>query len=99
MGIIYLKLLNIILTKMATPIYEQIFTMMKNYLAEGDNGKTLVKKVGAIFGFNVLDKKGGKVIASFTINLKEGNGSVAFEAPKKSDTVFTMVGTDLEALI
>jgi hypothetical protein len=73
--------------------------MMKNYIAEGDNGKTLVKKVAATFGFDVLDKKGGKVIASFAIDLKNGNGAVAFEKPKKADTTFTMVGTDLEALI
>lgn len=72
---------------------------MKNYLVEGDNGKTLVKKVGATFGFNVLDKKGGKTIATYSIDLKTGAGNVEFTEAKKPDCTFTMASADLEALI
>jgi len=63
--------------------------MMKNYLAEG-HGPALVKKVGAVFGFSVLEKKGGKVIASYGIDLKNGDGAIYYELPKKTDCTFTM---------
>jgi len=49
--------------------------MMKVFLERGE-GKPLVPKVKAIFGFNVLAKKGGPIIKSFTIDLKNGDGSV-----------------------
>ena len=35
---------------------------MKNYLSTGE-GKDLIKKVAGIFQIDVLDKKGGKVVA------------------------------------
>jgi hypothetical protein len=45
--------------------------MIKTFLDRGE-GKDLVTKVAAVFSFNILDKKGGKVIKQYTIDLKSG---------------------------
>jgi len=45
--------------------------MMYTYLAEG-NGKEVVPKVGAIFGFEITKAKGGKVEVVYEIDLKNG---------------------------
>jgi len=72
----------------------EIFGMMEQYLADG-HGKDLIPKVSAVFGFDILKKKGEKkAAAQFTINLKEGNGHVKVEAPKKADATFTMTDDD-----
>lgn len=64
--------------------------MMKAYLDKGE-GKALIPKVNAIFGFNILAKKGGKPERSFTIDLKNGQGDVKAEEAKNADATFTMV--------
>ena len=48
---------------------------MGGYLASGE-GKDLVAKVGATFGWEITKTKGGKVEAIFDIDLKNGNGYV-----------------------
>jgi hypothetical protein len=45
--------------------------MIRNFLNSGD-GKNLVKTVAASFSFNILEKKGGKVVKQYTIDLKSG---------------------------
>ena len=74
---------------------EIVFQLMKAYLAKGE-GKDIVPKVKAKFGFNILAKKGGKPVYQVTINLKEGNGSVDAGAPSDADAIFTMVDGDFE---
>lgn len=68
--------------------------MMQAYL-KGGHGTKLVPKVQAIFGFDILKSKGQKKpVASWEINLKEGQGSVSSGAPKKFDANFTMTDED-----
>ena len=73
----------------------EIFGMMHTYLAEG-HGKALVPKVGAVFGFEVLKQKGGKPVAIFEIDLKNGQGNVRKGKPESPDATFTMTDADFE---
>lgn len=45
--------------------------MMKVFLERGE-GKPLIPKVQAVFGFEILKTKGGKIEASYEIDLKNG---------------------------
>jgi len=54
--------------------------MMKVYLARGE-GKGLIKKVNAVFGFNITKKKGGPAISTYEIDLKNGQGDVHQRKP------------------
>jgi hypothetical protein len=74
---------------------DEIFGMMKTYLSEG-LGKPLVPKVAAIFGFDITKTKGGKVEASYEIDLKNGQGNVKKGKPEKADATFTMTDEDFE---
>ena len=76
---------------------DQIFGMMRVFLERGE-GKHLIPKVGAIFGFEITKKKGGKPEKTFEINLKEGSGYVKTSAPAKADATFTMTDDDFEAV-
>lgn len=62
------------------------------------HGKDLPKKVAAVFGFNITEKKNGPVAKSYTIDLKNGSGNVVFEASKNPDATFTMTDGDFEAV-
>jgi 3-hydroxyacyl-CoA dehydrogenase/3a,7a,12a-trihydroxy-5b-cholest-24-enoyl-CoA hydratase len=72
---------------------DEVFALMKNYLSTGE-GKDLVKKVGGIFQIDLLDKKGGKVVKQFYIDLKNGDGKVAEGANDKSNATFTVSDED-----
>jgi hypothetical protein len=50
---------------------QEIFGMMASYLARGE-GKELIPKVAAVFGFEITKSKGGKVEETFEIDLKNG---------------------------
>lgn len=50
---------------------DEIFGMMSAYLAAG-HGKELIPKVSAVFGFEITKTKGGKVLGTFEIDLKNG---------------------------
>jgi len=54
---------------------ETIFNMMGAYCAMGE-GKEAVKKANAVFGFDVTLKKGQKPVLQYSIDLKNGGGSV-----------------------
>lgn len=41
------------------------------FLDRGE-GKDIVAKTAAVFGFVILDKKGGKVVKQYTIDMKNG---------------------------
>ena len=45
---------------------DSIFNLIKNYLG-GDEGKSLVQKVAAVFQFDITEKKGGEVVKSWKI--------------------------------
>ncbi len=72
---------------------DQVFLLMKNYLSTGE-GKDLIKKVGGIFQIDVLDKKGGKVIKQWYIDLKNGQGSVAEGPNDKFNALFSVSDED-----
>lgn len=71
---------------------EGIINLIKAYLTL-EESKELNKKVGAVFQFEILDKKGGKVIKTFVIDLLTGKG--LYEGPaEKYDALFTMTDED-----
>lgn len=72
---------------------DAIFDLIKAYLAAGE-GKQLTQKVGAVFQFDITEKKGGEVLKSWTIDLKNGNGLCKEGKPEKYDALFTMTDTD-----
>lgn len=72
---------------------EQIFGMMRTFLDRGQ-GKHLIQKCGAVYGFDITAKKGGPVVRNYTIDLKNGQGTVYGTAPKSPDATFTMVDED-----
>ena len=76
---------------------EEIFGMMKSYLDQG-LGKELIPKVDAIFGFEILRVKGGKIEGTYEIDLKNGQGNVKKGKPEKTDAFFAMTDDDFEAV-
>jgi len=78
-------------------ISESIFNMMKVFLDRGE-GKHLIKKVNALYGFDITKKKGAKPSLSYTIDLKNGQGDVTKGKPKGADAIFTMTDKDFEGV-
>lgn len=76
---------------------ETIFQLMAKYLSQG-HGANAVKKCGAVYGVQILAKKKGKPVLSYTIDLKNGNGSVQDSMADKPDAVFTMIDGDFAKL-
>ena len=72
---------------------ELIFNMMKNFLARGE-GTEIIKKVNAVFGFEITKKKGQKPVLIYEIDLKNGNGDVQQRKAQNPDAVFTMTDGD-----
>jgi hypothetical protein len=70
-----------------------VFTIIKNYLASGD-GIDNVKKVQGIFQIDILDKKGGKLVKTWTIDMKNGNGSVSDGGNEKANATFMVSDED-----
>lgn len=68
---------------------------MSSFLERGE-GKPLVPKVGAVFEFEILRKKGDKPESTFTIDLKNGDGKVTKGKAPKADAIFTMTDDDFE---
>ena len=66
---------------------DDIFGMMGVYLQRGE-GKHLIPKVAAIFGFEISKVKGGKVEAIYEIDLKNGNGLCRKAKPVQADATF-----------
>lgn len=76
---------------------EAIFGMMATYLNQG-LGKPLIPKVAAVFGFEILAKKGAKPSLIYTIDLKNGQGKTQKGAPENADATFTMTDDDFESV-
>jgi len=68
---------------------------MEVYLSRGE-GAGVIKKVASIFQFDITEKKGGPVLSSWEIDLKNGNGRVTKGASAKPDATFTMTDADFE---
>jgi len=76
-------------------ISETIFAMMKEFLARGE-GKHLISKVNAVFGFEITKTKGAKPSLIYEIDLKSGQGDVHQRKPANADATFTMTDGDFE---
>ena len=70
---------------------------MNAHLEQG-NGADIIKKCAAVFGWEILAKKGGKPVVVYECDLKTMPGFVKQGAPKKSDATFTMTDADFEAV-
>lgn len=79
------------------PASKMVFDLMKTYLA-GGHGKNAVAKCQAVYGVNILLKKKGKPVLTYTIDLKNGDGEVTDQKPEKPDAIFTMIDKDFVAL-
>jgi 3-hydroxyacyl-CoA dehydrogenase/3a,7a,12a-trihydroxy-5b-cholest-24-enoyl-CoA hydratase len=62
-----------------------------------DHGADLVKKVGAVFHFEVR-KAAGDAPTTFTLDLKNGSGAFANGAEGKADATFIVLDDDLVAI-
>lgn len=61
------------------------------------NGKEFVKKVGAVFHFEIKANKTAKPVF-FTVDLKNGNGSFANGKVGKADATFVILDNDIIAM-
>ncbi|CAD8066330.1 unnamed protein product [Paramecium primaurelia] len=73
---------------------EKIFGLMKAFLDRGE-GKEFIPKVQGVFNFEIITQKGGPVIKSWVIDLKNGQGSIK-EGKEQADATFTMIDDDFE---
>lgn len=71
--------------------------MMGIYCDQGQ-GADAVKKCKATYGFDIVLKKGGKPVLSYSIDLKNGGGSVKPGKPDGADAYFTMTDADFVKL-
>mmetsp|Transcript_39557 Transcript_39557/g.41172 ORF Transcript_39557/g.41172 Transcript_39557/m.41172 type:complete len:132 (+) Transcript_39557:85-480(+) len=76
---------------------DDTFRLITQYLATGE-GAANVKKVAAVFQFDILEKKGGKPVKTWTIDMKNGNGHCKEGKPEQYDALFTMVDGDFVAV-
>lgn len=72
-----------------------IFMMLKARLAE--QGKEAVDKVGGIFAFKITGGPGGAG-KTWTVDVKNGSGSVSPVSPPKADLTITLTDADCHAL-
>jgi hypothetical protein len=56
----------------------------------------LIPKVQAVFAFEVIKQKGGKIEGVWEIDLKNGQGSCSKRVPEKADATFNMTDDDFE---
>lgn len=71
------------------------FGLMKLYLELGE-GKDIVNKVKGTYQFDIVAKKGGPVLGSWEINLKDGQGYVKEGKAPKYDALFQMTDKDFD---
>lgn len=79
---------------------DKLFVLMGSYLQHngGSEGEKLVKKLGAIYFWDILEKKGGPVKSSWTIDLKNGSGSTKRGKEGNADATFTIGEDDFIAV-
>ena len=74
---------------------EAVFDKIAPLLAS--NGAEVVKKVGYVYHFDIAPAK-GKPATTWTIDLKNGNGSLSKGKNGKPDATFSMVDADAVAI-
>eukprot|EP00922_Rhytidocystis_sp_ex-Travisia-forbesii_P045835 GHVS01068373.1.p1 GENE.GHVS01068373.1~~GHVS01068373.1.p1 ORF type:complete len:606 (-),score=107.45 GHVS01068373.1:593-2410(-) len=74
-----------------------LLSMIESHLA-GAAGADIVAKVGCVYRFDIIPKKGASAI-SFTIDLKNNPPSLIEGAPGKSDAHFTMLDDDFIGVV
>ena len=72
------------------------FELMNEYCKV--DGASIVKKLDAVYNFEILKTKGGPVAVCWKIDLKNGNGSVTQGRAADAAATFTMVDEDYFAL-
>ena len=77
---------------------DKVFNLIGAYLASGE-GKDIISKLSAVFGFEITPKKGEPPARVWTIDLKNGNGAVKLGKPESADATFTMTDDDFEQLV
>lgn len=70
---------------------EVLFEGMESHLKE--TGPALVKKIGAIYHLEILPAPGAEAVV-FTVDLKNGTGSLTKGRVGNADTTFTMTDDD-----
>jgi len=75
----------------------ETFAMMNAFLEQGE-GAAIIKKVQAVFNFDIIMKKGGKPVATWELDLKNGKGLVRQGKAAKPDATFTMTDADFDAV-
>ena len=73
----------------------EVFNKIKPALA--DQGAGVVAKVGAVFHFELREKKGAQP-EIITVDLKNGNGDIVFGKQGKADATFVMLDDDFMKL-
>jgi len=71
----------------------QIFEMMNEFLQRGE-GADAINKCKATYNFEITLKKKGKVLKTWAIDLKNGNGFVSATPFAKPDATFKMTDAD-----
>lgn len=74
---------------------EQVFDKLKPLLET--SGADIVKKVGYVYQFEISPEK-GKPAVVWTLDLKNGNGSLTKGKVGKPDAIFAMVDADAVAI-
>jgi len=72
---------------------DDVFNLIRNFLASGE-GKELVKKIASVFQIDIIETKGGPVVKSWTIDLKNESGSSKEGPAEKPEVVFTVSDED-----
>ena len=73
-----------------------IFDGMADHLKT--NGAELVKKINAVYNFEITTKKRGPVAGCWIIDLKNGSGSIKEGKTPNADATFTMADDDYVAV-
>ena len=76
---------------------DELFRMIGAYLDLGE-GKDLITKINGVFQFDILDKKGGKVIRQWHIDLKTGQGCCKEGPFEKYSALFILTDADFHAM-
>ena len=76
---------------------DEIFDLISKYLATGE-GINTVNKIKAIYQFDILQKKGGKPIKSWTIDMKNDKGHCKLGKADSYDALFTLVDGDFVSI-
>lgn len=71
----------------------QIFEMMHNYFSRKEGGAA-IKKCQAVYNIAIKQKKGGKVVKEWGLDLKNGHGEVSVRPYPSPDATFTMTDED-----